>query len=251
MSVELLPPVAPSLPTFTQLGAVPPQDPDADSIGRTWIAHFAHLLDERNISLLISLLHAEPWWRDIFALTWDLRTFQGRDKIATFLHDRLNETSFGKVVFVKAAHQTVAPDLAWILVYFSFETAVGLGRGITRLVYVKGGAWRAVTVSTQLESLKGHPEQSVATRDFRMNTGNWAEERKAYLQFADHDPEVLVIGGGQSGLEVAARLKHFGVSHLVVEKNDRLGDNWRTRYDSLSLHDPICAYFLCSGRHGY
>ena len=245
MSVEVLPTTEPSLPTFDKLEATPPQDLDATAIARTWVRCFALLIDNRDVrELTDDFLYAEPWWRDTFALTWDIRTFQGRAKIATFLNDRLAETGFGNIEFAKAVYQPVFPDLAWILAHFSFETKVATGRGVVRLVYGKDRMWRAVTISTQLEGLKGHPEQSSASRDMRTDQGKWAEERKKSIEFVDKDPEVLIIGGGQSGLEVAARLKHLGVSHLVVEKNDRLGDNWRKRYDSLSLHDPICEYLL-------
>ncbi|KAF8661622.1 hypothetical protein AX16_001296, partial [Volvariella volvacea WC 439] len=53
------------------------------------------------------------------------------------------------------------------------------------------------------------------------------------------DPTVLIIGGGHSGLDVAARLKALGVSTLIVEKNDQIGDNWGKRYEALCLHDPV------------
>lgn len=43
-----------------------------------------------------------------------------------------------------------------------------------------------------------------------------------------------------SGLSVAARLKFLGINTLVVEQNERIGDNWRNRYDSLCLHDSVC-----------
>ena len=52
-------------------------------------------------------------------------------------------------------------------------------------------------------------------------------------------PEVLIIGAGQSGLALAAQLQQLGVAYMVAEKNNRIGDNWRHRYDSLVLHDPV------------
>lgn len=55
----------------------------------------------------------------------------------------------------------------------------------------------------------------------------------------DGPPAVLIIGAGQSGLALAAHLKDLGVPYLVSEKNPRIGDNWRKRYDSLKLHDPV------------
>ena len=35
---------------------------------------------------------------------------------------------------------------------------------------------------------------------------------------------------GQAGLNVAARLQALGMSCLIVDKNRRIGDNWRLRY---------------------
>ena len=61
-------------------------------------------------------------------------------------------------------------------------------------------------------------------------------------QKGSHDDDklaVLIIGAGQSGLALAAQLQHLGVRYLVAEQNHRIGDNWRHRYDSLILHDPV------------
>ncbi|EKM50761.1 uncharacterized protein PHACADRAFT_153015 [Phanerochaete carnosa HHB-10118-sp] len=233
-------PAPPSLPTFANLGASPPKDPDVRAIGTDWLTGFATAVDSREVHRLVSsFLLADPWWRDVFALTWDLRTFYGRAKVETFLNDRLAEAGFGNVAFADAIYQPAGVDLAWILVHFTFETTVALGKGVARLVYCPDDSWRAVTVSTHLDALKGHPELTSADRDPRINQGDWAERRRKELEFADKDPEVLVIGGGQAGLQTAARLKHHKVSHLIIEKNARIGDNWRARYDSLTLHDPI------------
>lgn len=230
--------LGPSLPTFDNLGVAPPTSVDHEIIARAWVNSLNALLTARDIrGITSSLLYDQPWWRDLFALTWDIRTFQGRDKIAQFLIDRIDEAQPSNVTFISSVFQPVFPDLAWILVQFSFETAVALGRGVARLVYTKDGAWRAATVSTHLEGLKGHPERP---RDFGTNHGKWTQTRQREVDFKERDPEVLVIGGGQAGLEVAARLKHLGVPNLVIEKNTRIGDNWRKRYESLNLHDPIC-----------
>jgi putative flavoprotein involved in K+ transport len=48
----------------------------------------------------------------------------------------------------------------------------------------------------------------------------------------------LVIGGGQTGLSVAYHLKRSGVPFLVIEANERVGDQWRRRWDSLRLFTP-------------
>lgn len=53
-----------------------------------------------------------------------------------------------------------------------------------------------------------------------------------------HDLDVLVIGGGQAGLAMGYHLKQAGHRFQIVERNPRLGDSWRNRYDSLVLFTP-------------
>lgn len=50
---------------------------------------------------------------------------------------------------------------------------------------------------------------------------------------------MLVIGGGQGGIALGARLRQLGVPTIIVERNERPGDSWRKRYKSLCLHDPV------------
>lgn len=44
---------------------------------------------------------------------------------------------------------------------------------------------------------------------------------------------------GQAGLNLAARLQALGLSCLIVDREQRLGDNWRHRYRTLVTHDPV------------
>lgn len=57
--------------------------------------------------------------------------------------------------------------------------------------------------------------------------------------YADRDHKVIVVGGGQAGLSIAARLQQFGVDTLIVDRHQRIGDNWRKRYHSLTLHNEV------------
>src|SRR5205823_14483902 len=130
---------------------------------------------------------------------------------------------------------------------FKFETADGRGNGILRLTpdAADGNRLKAWTLLTSLEELKGFEEQldvarprgNAYSRDFR--GPNWLDLRKASAEYADHDPAVLVIGGGQSGLSIAARLKQLQVDTLIVDRGLRIGDNWRKRYHALTLHNQV------------
>ena len=130
---------------------------------------------------------------------------------------------------------------------FKFETRVGRGGGIIRLIPDAGDGNRlkAWTLLTALEEFKGFEEQlgvarprgNAYSRDFR--GPNWLDLRKASAGYAEHDPTVLVIGGGQSGLSIAARLKQLNVDTLIVDREKRIGDNWRKRYHALTLHNQV------------
>src|SRR5262245_50196483 len=48
----------------------------------------------------------------------------------------------------------------------------------------------------------------------------------------------IVIGGGQAGLSVGYYLKRQGRPFVILEANQRIGDTWRRRWDSLRLFTP-------------
>lgn len=50
--------------------------------------------------------------------------------------------------------------------------------------------------------------------------------------------QVVIIGGGQAGLAMSYSLQQLGVAHILLEANHQIGDNWRHRWDSLSLFSP-------------
>ncbi len=51
--------------------------------------------------------------------------------------------------------------------------------------------------------------------------------------------ETLIIGAGQAGLATAYHLQRLGRDCLIVDGNQRVGDNWRRHYDSLRLYTPV------------
>ena len=81
------------------------------------------------------------------------------------------------------------------------------------------------------------PSGEAYSRNF--GGSNWLDQRQHSVKFSDREPTVLVVGGGQAGLAVAARLGQLEIETLVIDKHDRVGDNWRKRYHSLALHNQI------------
>jgi putative flavoprotein involved in K+ transport len=98
-----------------------------------------------------------------------------------------------------------------------------------------------------MSELKGHEERSGLTRPLGAKHGEnlgaktWKEEREEEERSLGYQtqPYVLVIGGGQGGIALGARLRQLGVPTIIVERNARPGDSWRKRYKSLCLHDPV------------
>ncbi|KAJ2924869.1 hypothetical protein H1R20_g12243, partial [Candolleomyces eurysporus] len=182
--------------------------------------------------------NSEPsvYWRDMLALTWDFRTFEGSYKIRKFLEDRLTQANIRNVKLSQETPPVLAspfPDLVWILLHFTFDTDVGGCTGVARLVPVaKTGEtkWRAHTVYTRLESLHGVSESLGPGRKIEPYHGPWDQARAEEAAFKDREPTVIVVGAGQGGLGVAANLKVLGVDTLVL-------GNWLESYvDSLELN---------------
>ncbi|KAJ7347250.1 hypothetical protein DFH08DRAFT_867664 [Mycena albidolilacea] len=231
----------PNLPTLDRLNATIAPDLDVPKVATTWMESFASFVEAGDAAGTVGLFIEESHWRDMLALTWDFRTFHGAPDIHKFLSDRLATFKITNVRIKDGSSMLLRPypDVAWISLMFDFETQIGLASGVVRLVPEANGGWKAHCIYTNLEDLKGFPEQIGALRNPAPNHGKWAQERQQAISFENENPVVIIIGGGHSGLDTAARLKCLGVRALVIEKNARIGDNWRNRYEALCLHDPV------------
>jgi hypothetical protein len=244
MSIDVSKLPVPPLPTLISLKATVPNDLDVQKVASEWLNSLSNAIESNNPDNAACLFVEDCWWRDMLALTWDFRTFRGTPAIRTFLCDRIGTThprGF-KLRQDFLGLQRPYEDLAWITAFFDFETDTGIGFGIFRLVPTASSEWKAHVVYTNLEDLKGFPEKIGALRNTEPNHGHWEENRDREKEFERSDPVVLIIGGGQSGLDVAARLKSYDIPTLVIEKNERVGDNWRNRYEALCLHDVVCEF---------
>lgn len=230
------------LPKLDKLGVIIPPDTDASAVASSWTAVFAQYVSSNNIKGTLGLLAEDSWWRDMLAMTWDFRTFHGPPDISRFLQDRLALSKLHDVQLVDAVLQTPFPDLGWITGRFTFKTALGSGDGVFNLIPQRDGHWKAFTVYTNLSTLTSYPEKIGSLRNMQPNHGKWKAQREKEMLFIDADPKVLVVGAGQCGLTVAARLKMLDVPTLVVDSHPRVGDIWRDRYETLSLHNPLCEF---------
>jgi putative flavoprotein involved in K+ transport len=216
----------------------------------SWLAEFEAALATRDDGALKKLFHPDSYWRDALALSWTLQTINGRDDVLkTLKAQAASAVPCGFVIDPDRAapRKVMRAGTDCIEAIFKFETKLGRGDGIIRLIpdTADGNRLKAWTLLTALEELKGFEEQlgvarprgNAYSRDFR--GPNWLDLRNASNDYADRDPTVLVIGGGQSGLCIAARLKQLNVDTLIVDRMQRIGDNWRKRYHALTLHNQV------------
>ncbi|SMR45589.1 unnamed protein product [Zymoseptoria tritici ST99CH_1E4] len=229
------------------------EGPSPTQIAQKWLASFSTAIASNDTTKLSSLIHEDGWWRDHLALTWDFRTIRGLSKIVDFLTPLLSKAKLenfkARETGKFAPHKEYPiPELEWIEFMFEFANAVGEGKGMIRLASSpETGVWKAHMIYTALQTLKDFPEQIGELRPHGGTNsleggavkGNWLERRERQKEFLDGDPAVLIVGAGQSGLNVAARLQALGLSCLIVDKNERVGDNWRKRYRTLVTHDPV------------
>lgn len=213
-----------------------------------WMAQFEKALVAPGRAALDALFHPESHWRDLLALTWTICTVDGRDAIVAALKQqagRANASGFQVDPQRTAPRQVTRAGRQATEAIFRFETAQGRGSGVVRLTHDGAGVLRAWTLLTALDDIKGHEEQvgrlrptgQSYARDFR--GPNWLDLRKSSAAYVDRDPAVVVIGAGQAGLSIAARLKQLQVDTLVVDRWPRVGDNWRKRYHALTLHNQV------------
>lgn len=210
-----------------------------------WSADFEAALKARDIAAVTGMFATDCYWRDLVAFTWNLKTVEGRDQLADMLAARLEDTDPGSF----EATETPTEDDGVVTAFLSFDTSTGRGEGILRLRQAADGSDRdeAWTLLTTLQELKGHEEPRGTGRVLGAvhgsdpDTRSWAERREAEEAELGRtrQPYVLVVGGGQGGIALGARLRQLGVPSIVVDSHDRPGDQWRGRYKTLCLHDPV------------
>jgi putative flavoprotein involved in K+ transport len=201
---------------------------------------FGNALQAGDIETAVAQFADTCYWRDLVSFTWNIKTLESKDAIRDMLESQLATVKPSS--WALAPSEIVTEEGGVTTAWFTFETEVARGYGLMRLKDEK--IW---TLLTTMVELKGHEEPAGFARPLGAKHGQarhrptWKEEREAEARTLGHEtqPCAVIIGGGQGGIALGARLRQLGVPTIIIEKNGRPGDSWRNRYKSLCLHDPV------------
>ncbi len=206
----------------------------------TVLDNLSKALEAGDIDGVSKLFLEDCYWRDLVTFTWNIHTMEGHGAIRAMLSSQLS--AIKPSGFALDPNEAVEEADGVISAWIRFETGLATGYGHIRLK--DGKIW---TLLTTMQSLKGFEEPLGKRRLKGTAHGHikerktWAEEREEELETLGYSkqPYVVIIGGGQGGIAMGARLRQLGVPTIIIERNERAGDSWRKRYKSLCLHDPI------------
>lgn len=254
--------------------SVPSKGVDADKVAIQWVESFNQAITQPEFDLISNVFLPESYWRDQLCLSWDFHTLKGPQNIVALLKStkggcRVKSLSLDKSSALRSP--ILSPldadgKVDIVRAFLTVETDIGSGTGVVRLAQEQG-VWKVFTLFTLLKELKGFEQFVGKKRPFGVHHGehisrnNWLDRRNIEENFEDgQEPTVLILGksmppslplaqphslirppkgAGQAGLTIAARLKMLGIKSLIVDREDRIGDNWRSRYHQLVLHDPV------------
>ena len=222
---------------------------------QAWVGAFGKALELRDRKGLVALFCEESFWRDQISLTWNMCQFWGREEVCPALVEASSQT---KPTNFRTNQKQVPPSRATFLgrevieAYVSFDLPYGSGDGFIRLVEDEQSpvGVRCYMLGTDLLNLSGVIEElgNRVTRERldpvfpihgykpMLKGQHYAEFSREKMALRDRDPDVLIIGGGHTGMCIGARLERMGQSYLIVDRGERPGDSWRMRYEALALH---------------
>jgi cation diffusion facilitator CzcD-associated flavoprotein CzcO len=204
----------------------PSAEETAAQTAEQWMRAFSAALSRGDARALSNLFVSDSHWRNLFGISWHFATFSGDVTLAAEMIDRAREVrADGFYIDAKALapRKSVIAGRDVIEAIFAFDTINGPGCGALRLLPGADGLAKAWTISTSL--------------DFNRICEARAISGEASHDHDDRGPDVLVVGGGHAGISAAVELKRIGLKALIVDREERIGDNWRLRYRGLKLHN--------------
>ena len=212
-----------------------------------WLQSFNEAISQQNskdesIKILSNLFFEDSHWRDILALTWKIQTVSGKSKVIENFYNKIMNVSAKSFQIDKKRtlpREVIRAGKNVIEVILRFKTKFGNCEGVVRLFedQERKGSFKAWSLLTALSDLSSSDKKNNEQYQNILEGPNWLDKRNEDRLYKNREPEVIVVGSGQAGLSIAARLKQQNIDTLIVDKNERIGDNWRNRYHSLKLHN--------------
>ena len=212
-----------------------------------WLQSFNEVISQqKNIDeskkILSNLFFEDSHWRDILALTWKIQTVSGKSNVIENLLNKIMEVSAKSFQIDQRRtppREVIRAGENVIEVILRFKTKFGNCESVVRLCedQERKGNFKAWSILTALSDLNSSNKKNLEQYQNILEGPNWLDKRNEDRLYKNREPEVIVIGSGQAGLSIAARLKQQNIDTLIVDKNERVGDNWRNRYHSLKLHN--------------
>lgn len=170
-------------------------------------------------------------WRDWLSLSGRTQTFCGVEEVFGQWRRSISRKRLEKVELKTQNILKPCKGSSWVSIGMVFNTVqdnglTGYHTANIGLVPTSAG-WKIRIISTILETFEGygHPDEP-----------QLAPAIRAPLVRDDLDYSVVIIGGGQSGISLAGRLKAINIPALVIEKGEQVGHAWISKYDSVKQH---------------
>ena len=231
---------------------------DPVKIASSWLAEFDAAASLGNAKATTALFLEIGWLRDLLVFSWTHRSIHGHENITAFLADSLPKAQI-RDIKLDLKHD-ISPRIVplpdpMVEAAFVFDTPTFHGRGFIRLMEADGGEWKALSVFVMADDLKGYEEKGPESGYYERYSKTWAEVQQEMTARTEKNLRVLIgnstimfnhlrslhrtlVGAGQSGLNVGARFRQMDIPALLIDKSNNIGDTWRQRYPSVTLHTP-------------
>lgn len=200
-----------------------------------WLARFVDAVKRSDSDALANCLQRDGWLRDLLTFSWTFKSMQGRSVIKSYLEENLEKAEILDIRLDNSYPPRIGhfgPSRTVVDAALKFETTKAYGKGFVRI------------------SLTGDEDQMKKPEAFAllMTISDWKgceelghEAGLAHTRAtkdSEHSPDVVIVGAGQAGLQVAARFRQMRIKAILIEKDARIGDSWRRHYPTLTLHTP-------------
>ncbi|KLO16754.1 dimethylaniline monooxygenase [Schizopora paradoxa] len=213
------------------------------NIAEAWLKRFSDAVGQAEPSAVADCVQEDGWFRDLLTFTWDFRSIHQRKNVESYLKDTLPNAGLTDVRLDGEYAPRIGhfgPSRTVVDVALKFDTMKAHGKGFVRIslkddVLEKPEAFGLFLMITDW---KGHEEIDHESGIYGGHTIAWQDVRAAQRKEIEEAPDVLIVGAGQTGLQLAARFHQMNIKAIIIEKNACVGDNWRNHYPTLTLHTP-------------